>query len=375
MDFSTIDGYENGKAYLKSVIVSRRVPHAQLLVAQNNQSALPLALWYVNELLDRAPSFERLLHPDVHFVFPINNSPLVKKDPLCSDFMELFRTAVLDNPHLSLDQWYAAAGIEDKEALIKVDMAREILKHTALKPVQHHSRIVIIWGAEQMNTEAANKLLKVIEEPPKNTLFLLLVQREERMLQTISSRCQRLVVHPEPFDVLVGHIAKRGVSNERAKEIALRAEGSLSVALSMLAEDDSEEVFERFFVEWVRSAFKVKKDPSAVGVLLDWAERWASMSKERQRRFLRFAQRQIRSAMLLQYGADRLVAKKKLADGFLLERFAPFVHEENTLDLNAFLEEALYNHSRNANTKLLFSDMALQMTKLIHKPKRASTSP
>lgn len=375
MDFSTIDGYENGKAYLKSVIVSRRVPHAQLLVAQNNQSALPLALWYVNELLDRAPSFERLLHPDVHFVFPINNSPLVKKDPLCSDFMELFRTAVLDNPHLSLDQWYAVAGIEDKGALIKVDMAREILKHTALKPVQHHSRIVIIWGAEQMNTEAANKLLKVIEEPPKNTLFLLLVQREERMLQTISSRCQRLVVHPEPFDVLVGHIAKRGVSNERAKEIALRGEGSLSVALSMLAEDDSEEVFERFFVEWVRSAFKVKKDPSAVGVLLDWAERLASMSKERQRRFLRFAQRQIRSAMLLQYGADRLVAKKELADGFLLERFAPFVHEENTLDLNAFLEEALYNHSRNANTKLLFSDMALQMTKLIHKPRRASTSP
>lgn len=375
MDFSTIDGYENGKAYLKSVIKSRRVPHAQLLVAQNNQSALPLALWYVNELLDRAPSFERLLHPDVHFVFPINNSPLVKKDPLCSDFMELFRTAVLDNPHLSLDQWYAAASIEDKGALIKVDMAREILKHTALKPVQHHSRIVIIWGAEQMNTEAANKLLKVIEEPPKNTLFLLLVQREERMLQTISSRCQRLVVHPEPFDVLVGHIAKRGVSNERAKEIALRAEGSFSVALSMLAEDDSEEVFERFFVEWVRSAFKVKKDPAAVGVLLDWAERLASLSKERQRRFLRFAQRQIRSAMLLQYGADRLVAKKELADGFLLERFAPFVHEENTLDLNAFLEEALYNHSRNANTKLLFSDMALQMTKLIHKPKRASTSP
>lgn len=375
MDFSTIDGYENGKAYLKSVIKSRRVPHAQLLVAQNNQSALPLALWYVNELLDRAPSFERLLHPDVHFVFPINNSPLVKKDPLCSDFMELFRTAVLDNPHLSLDQWYATAGIEDKGALIKVDMAREILKHTALKPVQHHSRIVIIWGAEQMNTEAANKLLKVIEEPPKNTLFLLLVQREERMLQTISSRCQRLVVHPEPFDVLVGHIAKRGVSNERAKEIALRAEGSLSVALSVLVEDDNEEVFERFFVEWVRSAFKVKKDPSAVGVLLDWAERLASLSKERQRRFLRFAQRQIRSAMLLQYGAERLVAKKELADGFLLERFAPFVHEENTLDLNAFLEEALYNHSRNANTKLLFSDMALQMTKLIHKPKRTSTSP
>jgi DNA polymerase-3 subunit delta' len=375
MDFSTIDGYESGKAYLKSVIESRRVPHAQVLVAQNNQSALPLALWYVNELLDRAPSFERMLHPDVHLVFPINNSPLVKKDPLCSDFMDLFRAAVLDNPHLSLDQWYATAGIEDKGALIKVDMAREILKHTALKPVQHHSRIIVIWGAEQMNTEAANKLLKVIEEPPKNTHFLLLVQREERMLQTISSRCQRLVVRPEPFDVLVGYIQKRGMSNERAKEIALRAEGSLSVALSMLAEDDTEEVFERFFVEWIRSAFKVKKDPSAVGVLLDWAERLASMSKEHQRRFLRFAQRQIRSAILLQYGAERLVAKKELADGFLLERFAPFVHEENTLDLNAFLEEALYNHSRNSNSKLLFSDMALQMTKLIHKPKRASTSP
>jgi len=375
MDFSTIDGYESGKAYLKSVIESRRVPHAQVLVAQNNQSALPLALWYVNELLDKAPSFGRLLHPDVHFVFPINNSPLVKKDPLCSDFMELFRAAVMDNPHLSLDQWYAAAGIEDKGALIKVDMAREILKHTTLKPVQHHSRIVVIWGAEQMNTEAANKLLKVIEEPPKNTLFLLLVQREERMLQTISSRCQRLVIHPEPFEALLGHIEKRGVSTERAKEIALRSEGSLNVALSMLSEDDIEGDFEQLFVEWVRAAFKVKKHPSEVAVLLDWAERLASLSKERQRRFLRFAQRQIRSAMLLQYGAEQLVAKKELADGFLLERFAPFVHEENTIDLNTLIEEALYNHSRNANTKLLFSDMALQMTKLIHKPKRINPSP
>jgi len=125
----------------------------------------------------------------------------------------------------------------------------------------------------------------------------------------------------------------------------------------------------------VRAAFKVKKHPSEVAVLLDWAERLASLSKERQRRFLRFAQRQVRSAMLLQYGAEQLVAKKELADGFLLERFAPFVHEENTIDLNTLIEEALYNHSRNANTKLLFSDMALQMTKLIHKPKRINPSP
>src|SRR6056300_283527 len=146
MDFSTIDGYQSSKERLKSALVENRVAHAQLLVAQNPHSTLALALWYVNELLDHHDSFGRLVHPDVHFVFPINSSPLVKKDPLCGDFMELFRGAVLENPYLSLNQWYAAASIEDKEALIKVDVVKELLKQLALKPVLGAYKIIVIWG-------------------------------------------------------------------------------------------------------------------------------------------------------------------------------------------------------------------------------------
>jgi DNA polymerase III subunit delta' len=374
MDFSTIDGYQSSKERLKSALVENRVAHAQLLVAQNPHSTLALALWYVNELLDHHDSFGRLVHPDVHFVFPINSSPLVKKDPLCGDFMELFRGAVLENPYLSLNQWYAAASIEDKEALIKVDVVKELLKQLALKPVLGAYKIIVIWGAERMNTEASNKLLKVLEEPPKNTLFLLLTHREEQLLATITSRCQRLSLPPESPDLIAAVLTKKGIEPTRATDLATRAEGSIGQALYLLSAESEDVQFERLFAEWVRAAFKVKGDASEVITLLNWAEKLSALSKEGQKQFLSFAQGQIRSAMLLQYGASALVRKTEFADNFSLTKFAPFVHEENILDLTSLIETTLYNLSRNANTKILFADMALQMTKLIHQPSRQNSS-
>lgn len=370
MDFSTIDGYQSSKVRLKSALVENRVAHAQLFVSQNSNSTLALALWYVNELLGRPDAFGRLMHPDVHFVFPINSSSLVKKDPLCGDFMTLFRSAVLENPYLSLDQWYAHASIEDKEALIKVDVVKELLKQVALKPVSSPYKIIVIWGAERMNTEAANKLLKVLEEPPKKTLFLLLTQREEQLLPTIISRCQRFSIPPEPLEVIIDVLLKKGAARDVAESIATQAEGSIGQALALMHAEDLSLPFERLFAEWVRAAFKVKNDPSEVITLLSWSEKLAGLSKEGQRHFLRFAQSQIRAAMLIQYGAEALVHKTEFADNFSLKKFAPFVHEENLLELTELIEKTLYHLTRNANTKVLFADMALQMTKLIHQPAR-----
>lgn len=374
MDFSTIDGYHSSKALLKSAIAENRIAHAQLFVAQNPRSSLALALWYANELLDHHPSFNRMMHPDVHFVFPVNSSPLVKKDPLCGDFMGLFREVVLENPYVSLNQWYTSASIEDKEALIKVDVVKEMLKQLALKPVLNSYKIIIIWGAERMNTEAANKMLKMLEEPPKNTLFLLLTHREEQLLPTIVSRCQRLLLPPEPIEIVTQALTKKGVDLSRANDLALRAEGSIGQALLLLSEASEHSRHESLFAEWVRAAFKVKNDASEVATLLAWAEKVAALTKEGQKQFLNFAQGQIRSAMLIQYGAGSLVLKTEFADNFSLQKFAPFIHEENILELNSLLENAIYHLSRNANTKILFADMALQMTKLIHQPSRQPPS-
>ena len=374
MDFSTIDGYQSSKERLKSALVENRVAHAQLFVAQNPHSTLALALWYVNELLGHHDSFSRLVHPDVHFVFPINSSPLVKKDPLCGDFMELFRGAVLENPYLSLNQWYATASIEDKEALIKVDVVKGLLKQLALKPVLGAYKVIVIWGAEQMNSEASNKLLKVLEEPPKNTLFLLLTHREEQLLATITSRCQRLSLPPESAEFIAEALIKKGIDPSKATDLASRADGSIGQALYLVSAESEDVQFERLFAEWVRAAFKVKGDASEVITLLNWAEKLSGLSKEGQKHFLNFAQGQIRSAMLLQYGAGELVRKTAFADNFSLTKFAPFVHEENLLHLTSLIEATLYNLSRNANTKILFADMALQMTKLIHQPPRQNSS-
>ena len=204
MDFSEVIGQKHLKAHLLETIENGRIPHSQLFVGAAGSGILPMAIAYAQEVLcgshdKESPSFlacankvKKLAHPDLHFIYPVNTNDVVKKNAVSSDFTGEWRKFVLNNPYASLFDWLQSIGIENKQGNINVKEAQDLLKSLALKSYEGGYKVMIIWMADKMNTECSNKILKIVEEPPKNTLLLLLTEAEENIISTIRSRCQSL---------------------------------------------------------------------------------------------------------------------------------------------------------------------------------------
>jgi len=361
MDFSGVVGYENSKKGLKHSIDSGRLPHAQLYVSEENRSSLPLVFWMLNQLFKGDSKVSKLIHPDIHLLFPTSNTIGVSsKNVRSSDQLNDFRSAVLENPYLS-----SAGG----SFTIRTEDAKEAVQKLHLKPVEGSYRILVIWGAEFLKDLSANRLLKFIEEPPAGTFIIMTTQNERNVLETIRSRSQRVFVGPETKDVVEEALINLGLSKEDATLYSERSKGSVSWAMSQFQNKEQSQDFEKRFVSWVRSAFLAKKNKIAVAELLDWAEDLVKLERGVQREFLLFAMDQIRNSLLIQYRAGELVLQQELAEGFKLEKFAPFIHHNNAIDLIESIEKAVSHLGTSANLKMTFSDLALQMTKLLHAPK------
>ncbi len=226
---------------------------------------------------------------------------------------------------------------------------------------------MLIWMAEKMNSSAANKLLKLLEEPPKNTLFLLVAEEEELILQTIRSRCQILHFPPLADQVIAEALEKGGLKTEDAMRLAIEANGNYNKALDLMNKDSEDLVFEKWFVQWVRSAFKARGNKAAIHDLILWSDEVSKTGRETQKKFLMYALSMIRQALLINYGSDALAYMKIHMDGFELTKFAPFVHENNISEIVTELEDALYHVERNGNSKLIFTDLSIKLTRLLHK--------
>ena len=227
MEFKDILGYDHIKGYLKASVEAGRIPHAQLFVAAEGQGALPMAIAYASLLLaannpKAQAQCAQLAHPDLHFVFPTAANDKVKKDPVSSLFMTEWRAFLQAQPYGTLFDWLTYLGVEKKQANIGVNEAKEITSKLALKSFEGGYKVMIIWMAEKMNVQTANKLLKLLEEPPEKTLFLLVVEDENALLDTIKSRCQLLRFPPLSEQAIKEGILARGVSENKATQIAIR---------------------------------------------------------------------------------------------------------------------------------------------------------
>lgn len=258
--------------------------------------------------------------------------------------------------------------IENKQGQIGVDEAEEIVKKLVLKSYEGGYKVMIIWMAEKMNTSASNKLLKLIEEPPAKTLFLLLAENEEQIIKTILSRCQVLHFQPLTEQNIIDTLMKdHGVDENQAIRIAQQCNGNWNKALHLLHHDDNELVFEKWFITWVRSAFRAKGDASVVQDLIKWSEEISKTGRETQKRFLKYCSHFFRQALLTNYNARSLVFFESYTNNFDLEKFAPFVHGANIEDINKAIEEAIYHIERNGNAKIIFLDLSMQLTRYLHK--------
>ena len=374
MLFNQIIGQEHIKNHLKVSAENGRIPHAQLFVGKEGSGTLPMAIAYAQFLLcnfsDNAEvcslKCEKLQHPDLHFAFPVTTNEKVKKHPVSNLFLEEWRTFVASQPYGSLFNWLQHIGVEKKQGIIGVDEAEEIVKKLTLKSYEGGFKVMIIWMAEKMNIAAANKLLKLIEEPPKKTIFLLITENEEQLINTIKSRCQALhfpaLSEQDISNALV--VNYQAPDNEAAK-IAHQAEGNFNKALHLLEHDSNDLIFEEWFVSWVRTAFKAKGNAAVVQQLIEWSETIAKTGRETQKRFLTYCLQFFRQSLLLNYKSDQLVFMETKT-GFDLSKFAPFVHAGNILAIEKELNDAIYHIERNGNGKIILLDLSMKLTRFLH---------
>lgn len=373
MKFENVLGQEHLKNHLITTTDSGRISHAQLFVGREGSGALPLAIAYARYVLCKADNLacnlkmDSLSHPDLHFIYPTITTEDVKSKPKSTDFLTSWKEFLKENPYGNLFDWYKKLGYLNKQGEIRVEDAQEVLKTLSLKSYEGDYKILIIWQADKMNISSANKLLKIIEEPPQKTLIILVTENEKNILETIKSRCQTIHLGALSEEVIVNALKNNfSVEENTAKKIAHQSQGSFTKAIEILT-DDNEFPFDKWFVDWVRTAFRAKGNPSAIHGLISWSEEIASIGKEAQKKFLYYCTDIFRQALLLNYQTKDLVYLEPNVEKFKLEKFAPFVNGNNIQEIFKELSDAIYHIERNGNAKLILTDLSIKLTRLIHK--------
>ena len=322
---ATVYGNTELVSALHQMAVSGHVPHAMLLHEDDGGGAFPLVLNFLEELYGGSPRVQKLIHPDIHFVFPVAGPD----KPVSLQFIGPFRELLLENPYFFENELYAAIGIEGKQSNISVQEARSVLDRLSLSAVEGGWRTVVMYLPEKMNMQAGNALLKMVEEPPVGTLFLLITHAPEKVLTTISSRCLHLRVQP--------------LSPEAEDEVHAR-EAAGDAALADLFHD-------------LLNAL-VEKD--LLGALETGEAVAALESRERQKAFCRVAARDLRTLFLLQQKLPALTHVKADEEDYYKRMAAALKPAFPRLAL-ACLDRALLLIERNVNQKILFTDMVNQL--------------
>lgn len=373
MRFSEVIAHKSVKEKLTANAREGRVSHAQLFLGPEGAGNLALALAYAQFLVceqreasdscGHCPScvkMSKLVHPDVSFSYPVAGKEKIK-NPKSIDFVEEWRKAVIQNPYIGYAEWVEELDIENKQGLISVDEAADILRRLSLKAVEAPYRIVIIWCPEKMNVQSANKLLKIIEEPPVDTVFLLIASQYEQLLPTITSRTQLVKVNRLRDDELTSALVERnGLARDEAKKIAHRADGSYRQAQLILSDESPETDPAAQFLTWMRACLQLN-----IGALSKQMDEFAGQSRERQKGYLQFCLQVLRECVLLQYGDERMV-RLEGKDLESLRKFSPFVHVGNVEAFSKTLNDAIFHLERNANAKILFMDSSFSIHRLLN---------
>ena len=377
-----IIGQQAVKRELCRSVQEGKIPHALLLSGSAGVGKLPLALAFAQYVACKhrtdtdacgvCPTclqYSKLQHPDLHFAFPI-----VKVDKgaeVCDDYLNDFREMVRSNPYCDPDDWTMAMGAEKKQSLIYEKESSEIQRKLSLKSFADGYKVMIVWQPEKMHIACANKLLKLLEEPPEMTLFLFVSEHPEQLLPTIISRLRPLPIPRLTDEEIVEALTRQGVvSNpQQAHDVARLAGGSYREALRILdAEDRDKQLFAEF-QELMRNAWLVgvRKNYEALQKLNEWSMTMAKeSSRERQCAFLQFAQRLIRENFIYNYGEPALNYETSDEQQFSV-KFAPFINERNIEELTEQFARAEAQIMQNANARMVLFDLCLQCIVLIKK--------
>ncbi len=369
MKWEDIVGQQKTIEQLTSAIKNGRVGHAQLLVGKLGYGTLALALAFASEILGSqsqsgAAKVSSLNHLDLHFSFPVFPE---KDKSLSSRLFKEFRDFVLLNPYQNYSDWVEQFD-RSSQFYISVSEIESQIEKFNLKSFEGGSKILIMWGAERMNTEAANKFLKFLEEPPNDTYILLLAESLEDFLPTILSRTQVFEIPAIDSEALEQYVEKNSTLSKAQRDVlVLRAQGDLREVQNLLEAQHSGSEFEMLFIQWVREAFQVRKSPQKLRDIILWARLIAGWKIEKQLRFLQFCADTFRLALLENYASPELVYQKISEGTFNWEKFAHFIHGANIEDILIQLSEADYHLRRNGNQNVIWTDLGIKLSRYIHR--------
>ena len=374
MLFKEIIGQNEIKARLLRSVNEGRISHAQLFLGPQGSGSLALAVAYAQYICcsnkkeddscgicSSCVKYNKLIHPDLHFVYPVALSKDVR---VSTDVAKEWREAFLDNPYITLFNWFEQLEAENKQAVIGVEESGEILRKLSLTTYESDYKIMIIWQADKMNAASANKLLKILEEPPDKTLFLLVCESEDQLLRTILSRTQ-LIKIPKltDEDITKALIERNGISPETADSTAHLADGNYAEALLLINENENAAQNLASFQKLMRASLKF--DPKAV---LTWIDEVSATGRERQKNFLKYALHIMRESLMISY-ADTSLVKLGIEEEEFVKKFSPFIHANNVERFIEELNKAYFHMERNANIKILFMDLAFKFNELLNLPK------
>ena len=366
MGFEQVIGQQEVQQRLMQMVSEGRLPHALMLCGPEGAGKMALAIGFAQVLLNKsdndAAMLRKLEHPDLHFTYPTIKLPSMSSDhkPVSDDFAREWHELIMGSRYFSMNQWLEQMGGENQQAIITAGESDDLVRKLSLKSSQGGYKISIIWLPERMNIECANKILKLLEEPPSQTVFIMVCEDPDRLLETIRSRVQRIDIKKiADDDIHRALVEQRGLSEEMALRMTRMANGNYLKALEMLNADSENELFLDMFQSLMRLAYQRK-----VKDLKTWSERMAAMGRERQKRFLEYFLRLIRENFAYNFQQPELCYMTQREEDFA-RNFARFVNEANILPITDLANLAIRDIGQNANAKIVFFDFALQMIVLL----------
>ena len=377
MTFDEVIGQKEAQARLKQMVSEDRLPHALMLCGPVGAGKMALAIAFGCYLLSKKseysersdyseysehPMLKKLEHPDLHFTYPTIKLPSMSADhkPVSDDFAKEWHELIMDGPYFTMDQWMQAMGGENQQAIITAGESDDLVRKLSLKSSQGGYKVSIIWLPERMNIECANKLLKLIEEPPQQTVFIMVCEEPDKLLETIRSRVQRIDIKKIDDDSLTrALVEKRGISEEDARRIGRLANGNWLTALEELQVGSENELFLDMYISLMRLAYQRKiKD------LRKWSETMAGYGREKQKRWLTYFLKMSRENFMYNFHQEELTYMTQKEEGFA-KNFARFINENNILAISELANRDIRDIGQNANAKIVFFDLALQMIVLL----------
>ena len=376
MLFRDVLGQEQVKKRLIQSVRDNRISHAQLFFGPEGTGKLPLAIAYAQYMCCEHPSeddscgscpscikYNKLIHPDLHFAFPVVNTKKGAGKTVSDHFIVQWRETVTANPYISENQWYGVIDAENKQGFISRNESNEVLRKLSLKSYEAPYKVLIIWLAEKMNASAANALLKLIEEPPDRTVFLLVAEHTDQIIPTILSRTQMIRISPlDELAIRSGLLARFPGDEKLIEDVIRRSNGNFSTAAQLMESGEQEREHFEEFVFLMRKCYGRE-----IVELHRWTEKVSGWGRERLKLFLSYALRMIRENFMLNLQQKEITYLSEKEADFSI-RFSPFIHQGNVFAMAAEFQRAIEHIEANGYAKLVLLDLAIKNILLLKQP-------